>query len=287
MKRLQLLPLASLLVFSFASASATAQHGIPRPQDMSDVAEAAHELNEDARALHEAAEADPRLGTRPSVLRRLHALEERAAHFHKQVERYRQSPHHTVDDFVALLRSIDEAGPAFEDHHVRFFVRRQWVHTARSMERLRAYYAPAQAAPPVVVVVPAPAAVVAVWDRGTVTELAHDAEEALQDALSAAVAEDKKAHVKHSGKSIRQLIRSVRAAKHLHDQVERLLPDPRHTRGDLNELNGTFAKALRRLRKSPFSGDVQEKVRRAGNIIHAINDLYAIREVHGRRGWRW
>ncbi|OGG53060.1 MAG: hypothetical protein A3F84_20760 [Candidatus Handelsmanbacteria bacterium RIFCSPLOWO2_12_FULL_64_10] len=229
------------------------------------VVEAAHHVHELAAALHHEAEAGahhPGYWER-AALSRLHAFEEAAGHFHAQVETFHQDPRHTEGDYAALLVAFDEARRWMPYLHAAHGIEHRFEDVAVALGGLRAFYEGGHVG------------VDPVWAQGRVLELAHELEETLQRALTAAVVDEEARSRRHGGKAIRGLVRSQRAAAHLHEQVERLAPDPDHTIGDLQETRAQFNEAIYRLGKSKdFGQTVAAEVSRAGQLLEEIESLY-------------
>ena len=102
----------------------------------------AHEVNENAEHVHNAAEARAHHGDRDEerALSDLHGLKEAAEHFHDQVERYGQSPSHTRSDYYTVLNAYNRARSSIRWSHVEGHVIRDFNDLSRSLNELSYYY---------------------------------------------------------------------------------------------------------------------------------------------------
>lgn len=100
--------ICSILLLS-VSFSGLASH--PRPQDMTNVIRMAHRIEQTATRLHHVAENAAHHGGRSESQAKsaVHELQNKATHFHKTAEKYRQNPEHTERDFRKLQNSFAEA----------------------------------------------------------------------------------------------------------------------------------------------------------------------------------
>lgn len=239
------------------------------------VVAAAHEVHELATALSVEAAAGVHHGTRyeRAALARIQALDGAAGHLHGQLESHFQDPAHTHADYLALLAAFDEAARWMPYLHGRHGVQDRFEQVGAALGGLRAFYEGGHAG------------VDPVWAQGRVMELSHDLEATLQRALAAAVVDEEARSRRHGGKAIRGLVRAQRAAAHLHEQVERLAPDPDHTFGDLQEARAQFNEAIGRLDRSrDFGPTVVDEVRRAGQLLEEIELMYGL---DARDDHRW
>ena len=120
--------LLTLVTVAALAGVAWADH--PERRQMEQVRAAADQL---ARAAHHVRESAGHHGGRA-----LGALDKRAKHFHRQVERYRNDPRHTEQDFQALAdayyRALDEL------HHMDRHVRDDFRDVEAHMHTLMDYY---------------------------------------------------------------------------------------------------------------------------------------------------
>ena len=109
------------------------------------VAALAHEVEEATERINRTAQS--RRGylswEEARALRRLDLLEERARHFHQQVERRRTNPRHTEGDFQALVASYQRAEGAVDDLRGWPRVRREFRRLTPLMSELEQCYAQA------------------------------------------------------------------------------------------------------------------------------------------------
>lgn len=73
------------------------------------------------------------------ALVRLRELDQRATHFHRQVEHYRQNFNHTEDDFRALQRAFARASYALQSAHTSRRVRIEFRQLSDAMYELEMY----------------------------------------------------------------------------------------------------------------------------------------------------
>lgn len=135
-RRLLLTALTALVMPLAAGAS----H--PEPGEMARVQVLAHQLENAARRVHLRAEDTRHHGDywEEKALRRLHDLEAKARHFHRQVERYRPNPYHTAEDFRALERAFYRAEEAMHWLHAYDAVERDFRRLERVMDELQYLY---------------------------------------------------------------------------------------------------------------------------------------------------
>ncbi len=106
-----------LIVAAFLGLAATAQArhtDLGQPDRMKDLA---HQLQEAVHHAHETAEEYAHHYGESRALKALHRLDRRARHFHRQVERYYQNPHHTEKDYRKLVRDFRKARRAMQRLH--------------------------------------------------------------------------------------------------------------------------------------------------------------------------
>lgn len=114
----------------------------PRPDQMSQVAGLAHEIDDIADALHERAESNNRRPDRyvARVLGDLHDLSNAASSFHDEVESYRRDPRHTRDDFQQLLNAFGALNESLRDIDSRSYIDRGMERLSELLSRLDDYY---------------------------------------------------------------------------------------------------------------------------------------------------
>lgn len=119
-----------LTLFALAGLAAATWADHPDRQQMEQVRAAADQLERAAHHVHE------RAGHHGG--RALDALDKRAKHFHRQVERYRNDPSHTERDFQSLAdayyKELDEL------HHMDQHVRDDFRDVEAHMHTLMDYY---------------------------------------------------------------------------------------------------------------------------------------------------
>ncbi|HEX9942015.1 MAG TPA: hypothetical protein VGG03_08365 [Thermoanaerobaculia bacterium] len=141
---------AALLALSLAPALQAQRWGdrdsnryrYPQSGQMERVAVLAHEIEDVAASIHRQAARNNRRPDRDvaRVLADLHQLEERADHFHGQVESYRQDPRHTRDDFAALEEAFYETADSLRYIQPRPYIDRGMDRIYDLMNELSRYY---------------------------------------------------------------------------------------------------------------------------------------------------
>jgi hypothetical protein len=106
------------------------------------VSELAHQLDETATYIHRQFERNNR---RPDwaesrAMLQLHALNEQAAHFHDEVESYRQDPRHTAGDFARLEQAFRAADRSLQRIAPRPYVDHGMERIYVLMNELSRYY---------------------------------------------------------------------------------------------------------------------------------------------------
>ncbi len=102
----------------------------------------AHELEAAARQVHRSAERSRHHFDRAeeATLRDLHYLDDRARHFHRQVERYYRDPYHTERDFLALREAYFRAAESMHYLHSLRHVERDFYRVSQLMRELDLFY---------------------------------------------------------------------------------------------------------------------------------------------------
>lgn len=119
-----------LTIVAVAGLAGVAWADHPERQQMEEVKAAAHQLE---RATHHVRENAGHHGGRA-----LNTLENRAKHFHRQAERYRNDPRHTEQDFQAVADAYYLA--LDELHHMDRHVRDDFRDVDAHMHTLMDYY---------------------------------------------------------------------------------------------------------------------------------------------------
>lgn len=109
---------------------------------MERVMEVAHEIDNTASYMSRMAE---RMNRRPNsrenqVVVDLHELRDRARHFHRETESYRQNPQHTADDFQVLVDSYYSASQSLRSIRRRPYLDRAMSHVANLLNELTPFY---------------------------------------------------------------------------------------------------------------------------------------------------
>ncbi|MCI0414255.1 hypothetical protein L0222_15860 [bacterium] len=130
-------PIVAILVVTvfFVVSSAGADHPT---RDFRSLVPLAHELELVARHVHKEGERQAHHGNRREAyaLNRLHRLNESAAHFHDEVERYSRNPRHTESDFRVLVNTYYEARYAMRGLHAFDHLYDDFDQVTRLMRRL-------------------------------------------------------------------------------------------------------------------------------------------------------
>ncbi len=129
-----------LIIAAFLGLAATAQARNPDFGQSDRIKELAHELAEAVHHVHETAEEYAHHYGESRVLKALHRLDRQARHFHRQVERYYQNPHHTQKDYRKLVRDIRKARRAMRRLHTYEHVYDDFDRVEVLMDDLAYYY---------------------------------------------------------------------------------------------------------------------------------------------------
>ncbi len=129
-----------LIIAAFLGLAATAQARNPNLGQSDRMKKLAHELAEAMHHMHETAEEYAHHYGESRVLKTLHRLDRRARHFHRQVERYYQNPHHTQKDYWKLVRDIRKARRAMRRLHTYEHVYDDFNRVEVLMDDLAYYY---------------------------------------------------------------------------------------------------------------------------------------------------
>lgn len=132
--------IVSFIALLLGAGSVYAAH--PEAYELERIQILAHELEDAARHVYyEAKSARHHYDREESYgLKRLRRLDSRARHFHRQVEKHRQNPYHTRDDYYALRESYYLAAEAIRPLHAVRHVRRDFERVGHLIHRLDGYF---------------------------------------------------------------------------------------------------------------------------------------------------
>ena len=252
-----------LLATTAVLVSAPAFAGHPTPQDMPQVRQYAHTVEDTAKQLHRIAERRARYAPRWALVA-LHRLEEASDHFHDQVERYMADPRHTERDWEKLVAAYRAARRAEHAIHGDQQVSRLFWQLRANMRRLTRVYARSS------------------FDSRRVMQIAHRI-----DNRAGHLHTQLERELGYRGRLSRdervavQLVhRLAEAAEHLHEQVERRYADAGHSRADARKVIQLFESASYRLHWLRVSHHLVKDFEALESSVKQLARIYDLRARH-------